>query len=142
MTKDLEATLNELGPEYRAVVARLKKDRGLKTRDFGIWRTNYSRAAALAMLVFLPCLFLRLSNAPSAPGQPTLHPAAPRDYQLADLATPAAVAEIVRTQQADGSWANDFLTRRNALALKDCADGAAQIAYRKAMRNLRLRGVL
>ena len=142
MTKDLEETLNELGPEYRAVVARLKENRGLKTRDIGVWHSNYSRAAALALLLFFPCLFLRFSNAPSTSDLATSHSAAPRVYQLADLATPAAVAEIVRTQQADGSWANDFLTRRNALALKDCADGAAQIAYRKAMRNLRLRGVL
>ena len=142
MTKDLEETLNELGPEYRALVARLRRDGGLKTRDVGVWRSNYCRAAALALLLFFPCLFLRLSNAPTASDLATSHSAAPRVYQLADLATPAAVAELVRTQQADWSWANDFLTRRNALALKDCADGEAQIAYRKAMRNLRLRGML
>ena len=40
-----------------------------------------------------------------------------------------------------GSWQNDFLTRRNAAALKVCGDPAAQIAYKKAMRNLRARGV-
>ena len=142
MTKDLEETLNELGPEYRAVVARLKKDRGLKPLDIGVWRSNYCRAAALALLLFFPCLFLRFSNVPSAPGLATSCSVAPHDYRLADLATPAAVTELVRTQHADGSWANDFLTRRNALALKDCADGEAQIAYRKAMRNLRLRGML
>ena len=45
-------------------------------------------------------------------------------------------------KQADGSWQNDFLTRRNAEALKTCPDARAQLAYRKAMRNLRVRGLL
>ena len=49
---------------------------------------------------------------------------------------------MIATQNADGSWKNDFLTRRNADALKGCADPAAQIAYKKAMRNLRAHGVL
>ena len=52
------------------------------------------------------------------------------------------VAEMIATQNPDGSWKNDFLTRRNAAALKSCGDPAAQIAYKKAARNLRLRGVL
>ena len=54
----------------------------------------------------------------------------------------ATVAEMIATQNPDGSWQNDFLTRRNAAALKVCGDPAAQIAYKKAMRNLRARGVL
>ena len=52
------------------------------------------------------------------------------------------VAEMIATQNPDGSWKNDFLTRRNAAALKVCGDPAAQVAYKKAMRNLRSRGVL
>ena len=60
---------------------------------------------------------------------------APREYR-------ASVSEMIATQNPDGSWQSDFLTRRNADALKDCADPAAQIAYRKAVRNLRVRGVL
>ena len=52
------------------------------------------------------------------------------------------VSEMIATQNPDGSWKNDFLTRRNAAALKSCGDPAAQIAYKKAARNLRLRGVL
>ena len=168
MTKDLEATLNELGPEYRAVVARLLEQevgrprtavrlaRTAERSDAAAGRAvtaelgnaaagdgsrygEWLRAASLALVLFLPCLFFYSSN-PSNPS-PLPNPL-PREYLLASSATPAAVAEIVRTQQADGSWANDFLTRRNALALKGCADGAAQIAYRKAMRNLRLRGIL
>ena len=52
------------------------------------------------------------------------------------------ISEMIVTQNPDGSWKNDFLTRRNAAALKVCGDPAAQIAYKKAVRNLRLRGIL
>ena len=52
------------------------------------------------------------------------------------------IPEMIATQNPDGSWKNDFLTRRNAAALRICSDPAAQIAYKKAMRNLRLRGIL
>ena len=52
------------------------------------------------------------------------------------------IDEMIATQDPDGSWKNDFLTRRNAAALKSCDDPAAQIAYKKAARNLRLRGIL
>ena len=154
MTKDLEETLNELGPEYREVVARLQGcavpraalGRGVATPGCngatagGISRYGeWLRAAALALLLFLPCVFIDFS--PSRPH--ALSPSRlPNPYRLAETVTPAAVAEIVRTQQADGSWATDFLTRRNALALKDQAGADAQLAYRKAMRNLRLRGLL
>ena len=136
MTTDLEETLDELGPEYRAVVARLRGD--------GVARPVYLRAAALALLLFLPCAYWGLSgrtgaarSSLSAPESP-----APREYVLALSTTPDAVAELVRTQRADGGWANDFLTRQNARALKDVPDAPAQLAYRKAMRNLRVRGVL
>ena len=52
------------------------------------------------------------------------------------------IDEMIATQNPDGSWQNDFLTRRNADALKFCGDPAAQVACRKAVRNLRVRGVL
>ena len=52
------------------------------------------------------------------------------------------ISEMIATQNPDGSWKNDFLTRRNAAALKSCDDPVAQIAYKKAARNLRLRGIL
>ena len=51
-----------------------------------------------------------------------------------------AVQEMIRTQRPDGGWGNEFLTRQNAAALRVCGGEAAQRAYRKAMRNLRLRG--
>ena len=52
------------------------------------------------------------------------------------------VSEMIATQNSDGSWKSDFLTRRNAAALKLSSDPAARIAYKKAARNLRLRGIL
>ena len=151
MTKDLEETLAELGPEYRAVVARLRggeapvmvrKAGGRKTLALGLWSSGYCRAAALAIILFLPCLFLNLSPPKNPSNFSNLPSSQPREYLLAAAATPAAIAEIVRTQQADGGWTTDFLTRRNAQALKGQSDAVAQLAYRKAVRNLRLRGML
>ena len=52
------------------------------------------------------------------------------------------IEKVISLQKADGSWNNDFLTKRNAAALKSCTAADARIAYKKAMRNLRLRGVL
>ncbi len=54
----------------------------------------------------------------------------------------ASVDEMIATQNPDGSWKNDFLTRRNAEALRFCGTPAARIAYKKAVRNLRAKGVL
>ena len=66
----------------------------------------------------------------------------PREYVLSAQSGLDAALEIVRMQKADGSWQNDFLTRRYAAALKSCPDARAQLAYRKAVRNLRVRGLL
>ncbi|MBO7721599.1 MAG: hypothetical protein J6T01_04240, partial [Kiritimatiellae bacterium] len=66
----------------------------------------------------------------------------PREYTLADTRSAAAVRELIATQRPDGGWRSDFLTRRNAAALKSCGDPAAVIAYKKAIRNLRSKGVL
>ena len=159
MNRDLEETLNELGPDYRAVVARLREGReatgrqdfrretldvrGRETRDGRrgarpqVFRlsSNVIRptlaAASLLALFGLTALFLQ-SNISSFE-QSNNSPSAPREYR-------ATVAEMIATQNSDGSWQNDFLTRRNAEALKVCGDPAARIAYKKAVRNLRARG--
>ena len=52
------------------------------------------------------------------------------------------VSEMIATQNPDGSWKNDFLTRRNAAALRVCGDPAARIAYKKAARYLSFKGLL
>ena len=130
MNRDLEETLNELGPDYRAVVARLRGAREVAAGGTGGTRGWLVAASILLVVAFtVPCLS-RLSR-PSRPS--SLLP--PREYR-------ATVAEMIATQNPDGSWKNDFLTRRNAAALKLCGEPAAQIAYKKAMRNLRVKGVL
>ena len=162
MNVDLEKQLDEMGPAYRAVVARLRAAReaggsedfrhetrdarGLETRDARrdirplvfrlpsqvLGRPAYLAAASLLVLAGLAIHFTRtLDIRPKTQGAKS----APREYR-------ASVSEMIATQNPDGSWQSDFLTRRNADALKDCADPAAQIAYRKAVRNLRVRGVL
>lgn len=60
-------------------------------------------------------------------------------YSLAGEATPEAIVEIVRTQRPDGGWGSDFLTARNAAALAK-ADPSC-VALRRALRNLRMRGI-
>lgn len=138
MNRDLEETLNELGPDYRAVVARLRAGREAASgsRSSGDSRSS-SRAAylvAASLLVLIGLTVVHLSQSQTSNLKPQT-PSCPREYR-------ATVAEMIATQNPDGSWQNDFLTRRNAAALKVCGDPAAQIAYKKAMRNLRARGVL
>ena len=157
MSKDLEETLNELGPGYRAVVARLRKAkggedfrrktidvRGHKTRDgrrggrpqvlrlpSNVLRPTLA-AASLLVLIGLGVIFLRSEDLRLET----------RDLSFGAHEYRATVAEMIATQNPDGSWQNDFLTRRNAEALKVCGDPVARIAYKKAVRNLRSRGML
>ena len=146
MNRDLDEQLNEMGPEYRAVVARLRASGGaedFRCETSDAWRWGFMSksfclkscltAASLLVLVGLSVLFLRTSDArreTRAAGA-----ACPREYAM-------TVDEMIATQNADGSWKNDFLTRRNAAALKVCGSPAAQVAYKKALRNLRVRGIL
>ena len=144
MSRDLEEQLDEMGPEYRKLVARLKdareadfrretldvRRRGFVSKVFRL--KSYLTAASLLVFVGIGVVFL---------GRKDVRPETqdsgfgPREYR-------ASVAEMIATQNPDGSWKNDFLTRRNAAALKSCGDLAAQVAYKKALRNLRARGVL
>ena len=157
MTKDLEETLAEMGPAYRAVVDRLVASEqaapsavgridGFENR-WGWGRAAYVRvAASLLVCAGLVGVFLATSarRAPAdAPKVYTIHvTTAARAYRLAQIRDDAAVQEMIRTQNPDGSWENDFLTKRNAEVLRTCPDAAAQIAFKKAQRNLRLRGAL
>ena len=138
MNRDLEETLNELGPDYRAVVARLRAGREAASGSRRSGDSRSSRRAAYlvaaSLLVLIGLTVVHLSQSPTSNLQPQTS-SCPREYR-------ATVAEMIATQNPDGSWQNDFLTRRNAAALKDSDNLAAQIAYKKAMRNLRARGVL
>ena len=139
MNRDLEEQLDEMGPEYRAVALRLRVAReaaqGIKSPVFRL-RSKVLRSVLVAasLLVFagLGVVFLGRKD--------FRHET--KDVRFAPGEYRASVSEMIATQNPDGSWKNDFLTRRNAAALKVCGDPAAQVAYKKAMRNLRSRGVL
>lgn len=141
MNRDLERTLEEMGPEYRAVALRLRTAREAESfcrsgRSGGTgtaWKSAYLIAASLLVVLGLSAIFIQSNN--RTVEQSSNPPFAPREYR-------ASVPEMIATQNPDGSWQNDFLTRRNAEALKLCGDPAAQVAYKKAVRNLRVRGVL
>ena len=135
MNADLEATLGELGPEYRALVARLQSAPELEVRP-RVRRSFRRRAAAAAAALIAASLavaFFRHRPAPPAVRD------APAEYVLAVERSPAAVREILRTQLPDGSWGKDWLTRQNAAAL--AAVDASSSACRRAVRYLRSRGL-
>ena len=133
MSRDLEEQLSEMGPEYRAVVLRLRAAREAQgIRDQGSGIRGWLVAASLFLLVGLGIFFATSRPRNLVTSQPAY---GAHEYQM-------DVLEMIATQNPDGSWKNDFLTRRNAAALKVCCDPGAQIAYKKAVRNLRLRGIL
>ena len=154
MSTDLESQLNELGPEYRAVVARLRSGREVTpsvsrsssrvgSPSAYIFRlVPYLTAASLLLLMGLGVLFLACGGRETADVRREV--AGAREYQLAVLDSEASMREMIATQNADGSWKNDFLTRRNADTLKrwGARHPAAHVAYKKALRNLRVRGLL
>ena len=132
MSRDLEEQLNEMGPEYRAVVMRLREAQSAGTREQGTGNRGWLVAASLLVFAGLGVFFLGRQDCRRETEDTSF---APPEYR-------ASVSEMIATQNPDGSWRNDFLTRRNAAALKVCDNPAAQIAYKKAARNLRLRGIL
>ena len=155
MSKDLEEQLDEMGPEYRAVIARLRgvmgEDFRRKTGDVRGHETLDGRrglaskvldlrskvlrpvlaAASIALILGLGVVFLgRKDFRPETEGGCY----GAREYR-------ADVSEMIATQNPDGSWKNDFLTRRNAAALRGSSNPAAQVAYKKAMRYLHAKGL-
>lgn len=162
MTRDLEETLKELGPGYREVVDRLvaayepakvdlaaqaareeaAKRASRRGRAVG-WTVAYLVAASLLVFLGLGVVF-RPSPRRAAPA-PRVYTVrattAENEYRLAMIRDDKALQEIIRTQNPDGSWKNDFLTKQNAAALMACQSEEAQVAFKKAMRNLRQRGI-
>ena len=142
MNRDLENQLNEMGPAYRAVVARLRAggeadSAGLIGGRRGptfIWLTWNPRRLVAASLVALLGLAVFFQAVRTPQNAATSDIRAPREYR-------ASVAEMIATQNPDGSWTNDFLTRRNAAKLKASGDPAARIAYKKAARYLTAKGL-
>lgn len=144
MNGDLEGTLNELGPEYRDVVARLRSAREVEpsgTRAFSLPRTEWWRRAgylAAASLAVALGLSIFMQDAANAPREPY---AGAKVYTIAYAPTEEALEIIVASQRADGSWSNDFITRQNAAALRASDDARMKIAYRRAVRYLRSKGL-
>ena len=142
MTKDLEETLRELGDEYRPVVDRLRRayepagGRVRSAPSVAPWGVALMAAAVAAVFLGVGVFF----RGGEQEKVYTVRAAdAAHEYMLAVVRDDAAVKEMIRTQRPDGSWGSDFLTRQNAAALRLCPDEKAQIAYRRAVRNLRLR---
>lgn len=140
MTKDLEMTLQELGPGYHAVVKRLQAGSVPvfnEERCVSSFFKRYSLlAASIILTVGLSSFFFFRPSVKRADAAPQ------NEYRLAEICDEHAVQEMIRTQNPDGSWQTDFLTRRNAAALASRSEIEARIAYKKAQRNLRNRGLL
>ena len=149
MNKDLEETLDELGPGYRTVASRLLAAREVEPASSGIgvrpsfdnrltttvvrlWRPLL--AASVVVALGLSFMFLGSSKQPDRAERF-------RVYTVAYAPTEEALELIVATQRADGSWTNDFLTRQNAAALRSSQDARMRIAYRRAVRYLRSKGL-
>jgi len=146
MTKDLDETLAELGPEFRSVAQRLRAAPELEPGLACARPPSRVRAAAvliaasLLVAVGMSVVFGRFATTRQPLREvPRLRVA--NEYSLAYAGGDEALREIIRTQNADGGWKNDFLTRQNAAALAKCGSPEARLAHRKALRNMRMRGL-
>ena len=147
MNKDLEETLAELGPGYRSVVDRLAAafpDRTGASPTIAsrfepprrrAWRGAFAALASGAGLLAAASVAVAMFfSTPS-------HAQGPSGAYRGDylLAYSGDVESLLRTQKADGSWGNDFLTRQNAAAIRRAK--GADVAYRRAVRYLRTKGL-
>lgn len=144
MSADLEAQLEEMGADYRALVGRLRAARTVSPRPTPPFAAPGSRRPAgmfrrvglltAATLFLAVCVALVIERRPAAADPGTI-------YTIAYAPTEAALSALVSAQRADGSWENDFVTCQNAAALRRGQDESARIAYRKAVRYLRSKGL-
>lgn len=147
MSEDLENTLRELGAEYVGVVAKLKSINELNSsgcvRRVILRRRFYclSYVTSIAAMVVLALgLWMLLGvnerdNGIISDRKYNINP-----YSLAfQDSIDKAIIEIKRTQKPDGSWKSDILTRQNATVLMKV--DKSSLAYRKAMRYLRSKGL-
>lgn len=146
MTEDFKETLDELGPEYIQVVDKLKNlgeieprnGRFLVKRSVFFKRIGVLLAASLTLVIAMTFYFIK-SNWDKK-GIAEIDISASKPYFLAfNLTDERSIEEIKRTQKPDGSWNNDLLTRQNATALMKV--DKSSLAYRKAMRYLRSKGL-
>jgi hypothetical protein len=144
MNRDLESQLREMGPEYRAVVEKLLSGRpagGVASSSCLWWRrtAGWLGAAAVALAAVFGVVVWRQAGA--GEGCAASVGEASQEYMVAHMSSDEAIKELVRSQRSDGGWGSDFLTRQNAHALGRSQDPSARLAYRKAVRNLRLKGL-
>lgn len=146
MTEDFKETLDELGPEYIQVVDKLKNLGEIEPRNgrFFVKRSVFFKrigvllAASLTLVIAMTFYFVK-SNWDKK-GIAEIDISASKPYFLAfNLTDERSIEEIKRTQKPDGSWNNDLLTRQNATALMKV--DKSSLAYRKAMRYLRSKGL-
>lgn len=128
MTKDLETTLAELGPEYRSVVNRLRAPFAPRP---SVRPLPYLVAAALTAVAAFSVFLI-----PSSVENRSF-----TVYTAAYANDAHALQAILASQKNDGSWSNDYLTMQNAAALRRAADEASRIAYKRAVRYLRTKGL-
>ncbi len=171
MNADLEKTLGELAPEYRDVVARLRAAREVEPVRFGLKDLAPGRVADRRYPDLAPGRVADRRYPDLAPGRVARSPfyylvaaslvaalalavlyVMPRGgsaaaevpltvYTVAYAPTEEALEAIVASQRADGSWSNDFLTRQNAAALRASGEDRMRVAYRRAVRYLRSKGL-
>jgi hypothetical protein len=146
MTEDFKETLDELGPEYIQVVDKLKNlgeiepknGKFFAKRSVFFKRNGVLLAASLTLVIAMTFYFVK-SNWDKK-GIAEIDISASKPYFLAfNLTDERSIEEIKRTQKPDGSWNNDLLTRQNATALMKV--DKSSLAYRKAMRYLRSKGL-
>ena len=145
MNADLEKTVEELGPAYRDVVARLRASREVEPTRIGLKALapgrasrsplSYLVAASLVAALALAALYVAPRGGDAAAEVPLTV------YTVASAPTEEALELILASQRADGSWSNDFLTRQNAAALRASGDERMRVAYRRAVRYLRTKGL-
>ena len=136
MNADLKRQLEEMGPEYREMVDLLLSAHtpvaAVKRPARRGWWFSGSGLLAAGILIAVGLFVL------SGLGEKRGEREGGGEYSLAHRGG-AAVEEIVRRQRIDGSWGTDFLTRQNAAALRLVP--SAQVAYKKALRYLRSKGL-
>lgn len=145
MNADLEETLDELGPDYRALVTHMTAafdasdavDEHAQEMRVHLLAWRPFALVAASLLVLLGGIGVLISRAVREPAATVPRSA----YVLAYSRDAATVEAIVRSQRADGSWDNDFITQQNAAALRASTGAASRVAYRRAVRYLRSKGL-
>ena len=129
-------------------IGQRTKDSGQRPLSAVLCPLSYLVAASLLVLLGLGVVFLQSNNRTieQSNNSHSLYTVrvtdAQTEYTRAELRGDELVKELIRTQNPDGSWKDDALTRRNAEVLRTCRSDEAQAAYRKAIDNLRSRGLL